>query len=69
MRLSVRPGIPFRWSFAATIGSTAAAPATAGKHTLTVNPLDPGLVFDMIVIDLGGLKPAHLGPLETRSTR
>jgi hypothetical protein len=47
---------------AAAIGSTEPMPATAGKHTLSVRPLDPGLVFDKIVIDLGGLKPTHLGP-------
>jgi len=37
-----------------------------GKHTLKVRPLDPGLVFDKVVIDLGGLRPSHLGPPETR---
>ena len=25
----------------------------AGRHTLTIRPLDPGLVFEKIVIDLG----------------
>ena len=39
-----------------------------GKHTLKLHPLDPGLVFDKIVIDLGGLKPTYLGPPENPST-
>ncbi|RYD23079.1 MAG: hypothetical protein EOP88_05590 [Verrucomicrobiaceae bacterium] len=38
-----------------------------GKHTLRIRPLDPGVVFDKIVIDLGGLKPTHLGPPATSS--
>ncbi len=37
----------------------------AGKHTLKLRPIDPGLVFDKVVIDLGGLQPTHLGPPET----
>jgi hypothetical protein len=38
-------------------------------ETLQICPLDPGLIFDKIVIDLGGLKPSHLGPPETPKTR
>lgn len=38
---------------------------TPGQHTLKLRPLDPGLVFDKIVIDFGGLQPTHLGPPET----
>ncbi|MEO7932881.1 MAG: glycosyl hydrolase 115 family protein [Chthoniobacterales bacterium] len=35
---------------------------TAGRHTLKIQPLDPGLVFDKVVLDLGRLQPTHLGP-------
>jgi hypothetical protein len=38
---------------------------TAGRHTLHLRPLDAGLVFDKLVIDLGGLRPTQLGPPET----
>ncbi|TAK93434.1 MAG: hypothetical protein EPO07_18130, partial [Verrucomicrobia bacterium] len=46
----------------AAIGTTEHTLAKSGKHTLTVRPLDPGLVFDKVVIDLGDLKPSQLGP-------
>jgi hypothetical protein len=49
---------------AAAIGTTTHG-VSRGGHTLKVRPLDPGLVFDKVVIDLGGLKPSHLGPPET----
>ncbi len=49
----------------AAIGTTQHAIATPGSHTLTLHPLDPGVVFDKVVIDLGGLKPTQLGPPET----
>jgi hypothetical protein len=52
---------------AAAIGITDQVLARPGKHTLKLQPLDPGLVFDKVVIDLGGLKPTHLGPPEPRS--
>ena len=51
---------------AAAIGTTEHALAAGkGKHMLKLRPLDPGLVFDKVVIDLGGLKPSQLGPPET----
>lgn len=50
----------------AAIG-TADFPATKGNHTLKLRPLDPGVIFDKVVIDLGGLKPSHLGPPENLS--
>jgi hypothetical protein len=31
-----------------------------GLRTLTLTPLDPGIVFEKIVIDLGGYKPSYL---------
>jgi hypothetical protein len=36
-----------------------------GPHVLTIAALDPGLVFQRIVIDAGGLKPTYLGPPES----
>jgi hypothetical protein len=46
---------------AAAVGTTDQVLVRPGKHTLKVQPLDPGLVFDKILVDLGGLKPTHLG--------
>ncbi len=39
----------------------------AGTHVLRVYMVDPGVVLDRIVLDLGGLKPSYLGPAETRA--
>jgi len=39
---------------------------TAGQHVLRIYAVDPGVVLDKIVLDLGGLKPSYLGPGETR---
>ena len=36
-----------------------------GQHTLRIRPLDPALVIQKIMIDLGGLKPSYLGAPET----
>lgn len=33
---------------------------TEGRHTLTLSPLDPGIVFQKIVIDWGGYRPSYL---------
>ena len=37
-----------------------------GWHTLRLVSVDPGIVVDKIVIDLGGLEPSYDGPPETR---
>jgi hypothetical protein len=39
----------------------------AGDHVLRVYMVDPGVVVDRIVLDLGGLRPSYLGPPETRT--
>ncbi|MFT3787908.1 MAG: glycosyl hydrolase 115 family protein [Tepidisphaeraceae bacterium] len=38
----------------------------AGKHRLRVWMVDPNVILDKLVIDLGGLQPSELGPAETR---
>lgn len=39
---------------------------TAGKHTLKIHSIDPGVILDEIRIDLGGLKKAYSTIPETR---
>jgi hypothetical protein len=38
----------------------------SGLHTLKIWMVDPGVLLDRIVIDLGGLLPSYMGPAETR---
>ncbi len=42
------------------VESTVDLPAGAGKHTLRIEPLDPGIVFEKIILDCGGWKPSYL---------
>jgi hypothetical protein len=38
---------------------------SAGNHTLRIRVLEPGIVFERILLDFGGLKPSFLGAPES----
>lgn len=40
-----------------------------GEHTLSLEPLDPGIVFEKLIVDLGGYTPTYLGMAESPHRR
>ena len=37
-----------------------------GRHTIRIWAIDPGVVIQRLILDLGGLRPSYLGPPESR---
>ncbi|MDR2388983.1 MAG: glycosyl hydrolase 115 family protein [Tannerellaceae bacterium] len=44
---------------------TSMAIGRAGNHTLRIRVLEPGIVFEKILLDFGGLQPSYLGAPES----
>ena len=44
-------------------------PASAGWQELVLRPLDPGIVFEKIVVDFGGYEPSFLFGTESPAVK
>ena len=40
-----------------------------GKHTLKIWAVDPGVVYQKIILDTGGLEPSYLGPPQSYNSK
>lgn len=57
-----------RWQAESIIKTTTTLPVPAtGVQTLRFRALDPGIVLQKIVVDLGGVKPSYLGPPQSET--
>ncbi|MDR3250313.1 MAG: glycosyl hydrolase 115 family protein [Tannerella sp.] len=59
-------GSPGKWQGERIIkAATRMTVGTAGNHTLRIRVCEPGIVFEKIMLDFGGLKPSYLGAPES----
>ena len=54
------------WAINETTVQQTISSSPTNRHTLRFRPLDPGIVLQKIMIDLGGLKPSYLGAPESK---
>lgn len=54
------------WVSNAAITNTTKHAVTPGEHALNLWALEPGLVFQKVVVDLGGVRRSYLGPPESK---
>ena len=55
-----------KWRIQATVKSASQIINKAGKHKLRIWMVDPGVMIDRVLIDLGGWKDSYAFPAETK---